>query len=136
MPINPLSVLVMSPRKSGLLDVPRTLMSSVSGNAANGEIISTESCWESLMWNDKSMGLETEIFASVFSLLRKLAMALLNIDKILSSELGVMSISKSFLYTNLSMINSPLTLLFLICPSCVCGILNVMSLLAKSLAVP
>ena len=83
--MKPLSVLDMSPRSKGLLDVPRIEMSSVNGNAANGEMISTESRCESLIWNDKSIGLETEILASL-SLLRKLLTALLSMDKILSRE--------------------------------------------------
>ena len=95
MPMNPLLALETSPRNSGLFVVPRTQMSSVSGKDANGVTIATESLCESLTWNERSIGLDTEIFASVFYLLRRLVMALLKSEMILSSELGVISMSRS-----------------------------------------
>ena len=60
-PMNPLLVLVMSPRKSGLAVLPSTLISTVKGKVAKGVTTAMESICESLMCMDKLMGLDGDV---------------------------------------------------------------------------
>ena len=85
----------MSPRSSGRFVVPKTQISKVNGNSANGVMISTESFCVSVTWTARLIGLAVEIFVSCASFLRNLIMELLNIVMNLSIEFGVISMSSS-----------------------------------------